>query len=98
MSAVRGPKPDMTTVIGAIDASAAAGPVPPHELEAWTQEFVARRSGVGDPARRVVELARECDADLIAVTWSRSLSAGHGAVAREALERGTMPSLLVPVS
>jgi hypothetical protein len=82
---------------------------PPHELEAWSQEFVARwcpgvgdvarlEVRVGDPARCVADAARECAADLVALSWSRTLSPGHGAVVREALERSTIPILLLPVS
>lgn len=81
---------------------------PPHELEAWTHEFIARwcpggrdarlEVRVGEPARRIVEVAQECKADLIVLSWSRSLAGGHGSVVREALERSEVPVLLVPIA
>jgi nucleotide-binding universal stress UspA family protein len=82
---------------------------PYHEIPAWEQEFVARFASiaharvevierVGAAADRVVPVARETDADLIALGWSQDLSPGRGAVVREVLASSAVPVLLVPAA
>jgi nucleotide-binding universal stress UspA family protein len=81
---------------------------PQHESAAWASEFLARYSPcppedvrlecrVGDPARHVVAVAREVDADVIALGWSQELAAGRARVIRAALEQAVLPVLLIPV-
>jgi len=82
---------------------------PQHETAAWTEEFLARYvpSGVGDVRvetrvgrrdEQILHMARQTDADLIALGWSQELAPGRAPVVRAALERGHVPVLLVPVS
>ncbi len=80
---------------------------PQHEFEAWTKEFARRhcphpenvrlevRAGV--PGEHVLQVAEETGADMIALGWSQELSEGRATVVRNALERSTVPVLLVPV-
>jgi nucleotide-binding universal stress UspA family protein len=81
---------------------------PQHETATWTSEFLARYSPcppedvrlevrVGDPDEHVVAVAREIDADVIALGWARELAAGRAAVVRAALERARLPVFLIPV-
>lgn len=80
---------------------------PQHEIESWTQEFLARycppaervrlEVRVGVPGEHVLRVAEEIDADLIALGWAQDLSPGRAAVVREALERSKIALLLVPV-
>ena len=80
---------------------------PHHQVEAWEQEFLARfvsgpharveiSQHVGAPAERVVAVARDAEADLMALGWSQNLSPGRAEVVREALAHSTMPVLLIP--
>lgn len=82
---------------------------PQHEVEAWAGEFLARycpgrpdaarlEVRVGPPGRHVLEVARDVRADLLVLGWSQDLSPGRAKVVREAIERGTVPTLLVPVA
>jgi nucleotide-binding universal stress UspA family protein len=77
--------------------------------EEWTREFLSRFCpwGVGDVrlerrAGRREELiplvAAESQSDLIVLGWAQQLSDGRAPVVRAALERSTVPVLLVPVS
>jgi nucleotide-binding universal stress UspA family protein len=78
-----------------------------HELESWTEEFLRRhcpepervalelRTGI--PGEHVLRVAKETDADVIALGWSQDLATGHAAVVREVLERSTIPALLIPI-
>lgn len=79
-----------------------------HETPAWEREFMSRfvhathegarlirRLGVA--ADDVVAVARDSDADLIALAWSQDLGPGHARVVRETLARSSIPVLLVPV-
>jgi universal stress protein family protein len=81
---------------------------PQHENAAWRQEFLARwcpsgvtnvrvESRVGLRAEQVLLAAEDDDVDIIALGWSRQLSAGRAPVVRAALERGRVPILLIPV-
>lgn len=79
-----------------------------HETRAWEREFISRfvhgshegarlirRMGVA--ADDVATVARNADADLIALAWSQDLGPGHARVVRETLARSAIPVLLVPV-
>jgi nucleotide-binding universal stress UspA family protein len=80
---------------------------PQHEPEAWGQEFLARYSPqpervrletrVGVPAELVPTVAKETEADLIALAWSQNMAPGRARVVRAVLERSDVPVLLVPV-
>jgi nucleotide-binding universal stress UspA family protein len=78
-----------------------------HEAEAWTEEFLRRHCPepervafelrIGIPGEHVLRVAKDTDADVIAIGWSQDLGAGHAAVVREVLERSTIPALLIPI-
>jgi nucleotide-binding universal stress UspA family protein len=80
---------------------------PQHEPEAWRQEFLARYSAqpervrletrVGVPAELVPAVAKETEADLIALAWSQNMAPGRARVVRAVLERSDVPVLLVPL-
>jgi nucleotide-binding universal stress UspA family protein len=80
---------------------------PQHEPEAWRKEFLARychqpermrlETRVGVPAELVHTIATETGADLIALAWSQTMTAGRAAVVRAVLERSAVPVLLVPI-
>lgn len=80
---------------------------PQHEAEAWRHEFLARYSPqlerlrletrVGVASELVHTVAKEIDADLIALAWSQDLTPGRAAVVRSLLERSDRPVLLLPV-
>jgi len=84
------------------------GEQPQHELEAWAREFLARHAPhlervrlevrTGIPAAEVLRVARDAEADLVALGWAQDLSEGRAAVVREVLERSEVPVLLVPVA
>lgn len=80
---------------------------PAHAQRAWQQEFLTRycitpgvrmevRSGL--PQERVVNVAVDADADLIALAWSQRLGGGRAAVVRQAALSATVPVLLLPVA
>jgi nucleotide-binding universal stress UspA family protein len=82
---------------------------PQHEAAAWTNEFLARYSPapprdvrmevrVGEPADEIVSVAREIDADVIALGWAQDLVAGRAPVVHAALEHARLPLFLIPVS
>ena len=52
---------------------------------------------VGVPAELVHTIATETGADLIALAWSQTMTAGRATVVRAVLERSDVPVLLVPV-
>lgn len=71
----------------------------------WAQEFLARycddpRSRfawrAGAPGADVVEAATLEDVDLIAMSWSRNIGAGHASVVEEVLARSPIPVALLP--
>ena len=81
---------------------------PQHETASWTHEFLARYSPcppedvrlevrVGEPEEHVVAVARDIDADVMALGWSQQLAAGRAAVVRAALEQARLPVFLIPV-
>jgi nucleotide-binding universal stress UspA family protein len=79
---------------------------PHHWSEAYLQEFRARNVvsadaevhlRAGDPPERLLDAAKQLDADLIALAWSQTLAPGHAAVVRSAIAEGEIPVLLVPV-
>lgn len=77
-----------------------------HELESWADEFLRRRcpcpelvrleTRIGTPGENVLQVAEETSADLIALGWSQDLAPGRAAVVRAALERSSVPLLLIP--
>jgi hypothetical protein len=81
---------------------------PQHETESWAREFLARycpgvelerlHLRVGWPGENIVRVARELEVDMIALGWAQDLSPGRAAVVRAALERSSVPALLVPVA
>lgn len=81
---------------------------PQHETAAWIDEFLARyspappeevrlESRVGRPADEIVSVAREIDADVIALGWAQDLAAGRAPVVHAALEHARLPVFLIPV-
>jgi nucleotide-binding universal stress UspA family protein len=80
---------------------------PQHELAAWGEEFLRRHCPnpdlvrlevrVGVPGQHVLSVAKEIGADMIALGWAQELGAGRAAIVREALERSSIPLLLIPV-
>jgi len=79
-----------------------------HQAATWGSEFLARycpwglgkvslELRVGRRAEQILAVADEAEADLIALGWSCELAAGRAPVVREVLERGHVPTLLVPV-
>lgn len=80
---------------------------PHHAVPAWEGEFVARFVSdphvhvdviqlVGVAADRIVAVAGDMKADLIALGWNQKLAPGHAQVVRAALSHSTIPVLLVP--
>lgn len=80
---------------------------PHHAVTAWEGEFVARFVSdphahvdviqrVGVAADRIVTVAGDMKADLIALGWNQNLAPGRAQVVREALTHSTIPVLLVP--
>jgi nucleotide-binding universal stress UspA family protein len=81
---------------------------PQHEWETFAREFLARYSQwpfeqvrletrVGRPEQHILPVAQETNCDLIALAWAQELAPGRGSIVREALGRGAIPVLLVPV-
>ena len=79
---------------------------PVHARRSWGEEFLARHvhgPGIrlelraGAPGEEVLAVADAEDADLIALGWSRNLSAGHARTVRDAVGRARVPVLLVPL-
>jgi nucleotide-binding universal stress UspA family protein len=76
-------------------------------LDVWGAEFLMRSCPeladarlelrVGAPGTNVIELARDEQADLVVLAWSRDLSAGHGQIVLEAVAQTTVPTLLLPL-
>lgn len=82
---------------------------PHYDVESWSQEFLARwvpgaRGGatmelrVGAPQEQILEVAREVDADMIALGWAQDLSPGRATVVRWALEHTPVPLALMPIT
>jgi len=81
---------------------------PQHETETWAREFVARyvplpqnavrlELRVGEPSEEVLTVARESQADMIALSWAQDLSAQRARVVRRVLERSSVPVMLLTV-
>jgi nucleotide-binding universal stress UspA family protein len=79
-----------------------------HETEAYAQEFFARHLlgapqvrlelRIGVPAIEVLAAVESLQAELVAVGWPHTTDPSRGTVAREILERGSVPVLLVAVT
>jgi len=103
---------DLEIVVLHVDAPDEVPPFqdqPHHEIPAWEREFAARFVSiphtrvdiiqrVGAAADRVVPVARDTEADLIALGWSQDLSPGRADVVRETLAHSAIPVLLVPTA
>lgn len=79
-----------------------------HEGPAWVEEFLARfcpvpahdvkiELRIGVPEQEVAGVARELEADLIALGWSQKLAPGRAAVVRAILSSSAVPVLLIPL-
>jgi hypothetical protein len=60
-------------------------------------EAVRLETRVGQPHEHVVAVARELDADVIALGWAQELAPGRAPVVRAALEGARLPIFLIPV-
>ncbi len=79
----------------------------PHEVRAWSEEFIARQCPaaaeatlelrIGEPHEHVLGILRESGCDLIALGWRQDLGSGHAAVVRRILAESPVPVLLTPV-
>jgi nucleotide-binding universal stress UspA family protein len=81
---------------------------PQHETDTWAREFVARyvpfpqnavrlELRVGEPSEEVLTVARESQADMIALGWAQDLSSQRARVVRSVLKRSSVPVLLLSV-
>ena len=80
----------------------------PHEVRAWSEEFMARHAPaaldatlevrVGEPNEHVLDICRHCGCDLVALGWSQDLGRGRAAIVRRMLADSPVPVLLTPVS
>lgn len=78
----------------------------PHEVQAWSEEFIARHCPgaldatlelrVGEPHEHVLDICRCSVCDLVALGWSQDLSRGRAAVVRRMLAESPVPVLLTP--
>ena len=77
-----------------------------HAAESWRREFGARflpasasplELRTGSPGARVVEVAEEEQADLIAMCWSQDMTSGHAKTVQDVLDRAHVPVLLLPM-
>jgi hypothetical protein len=78
-----------------------------HDVDARIQQHLRRQgsplvaavlaAGIGAPGRRLVEAGPAADADLIALSWSRTLAPGRAAMGRQVLAESPIPMLLMPV-
>jgi hypothetical protein len=81
----------------------------PHEVRAWSEEFIARycpgatdatlesRVGDGKPQEHVLDILRQGSCDLVALGWRQDLAEGHAAVVRRMLTESPVPVLLAPI-
>jgi nucleotide-binding universal stress UspA family protein len=78
-----------------------------HEMEAWSDEFLARHCRcpphevrlevrVGSAGEQIVRAVEETGGDLVALSWSQSPAPDRARIVRECLDRGTVPILLLP--
>jgi len=82
---------------------------PPHSVDAWSEEFIARylpsatdatlelRVEDGKPPEHVLAILRRSGCDLVALGWSQNLARGRAAVVRRMLAESPVPVLLTPV-
>jgi nucleotide-binding universal stress UspA family protein len=80
----------------------------PHEVHAWSEEFMARHAPaaidatlelrVGEPHEHVLDICRHSGCDLVALGWSQDLGRGRAAIVRRMLADSPVPVLLTPVS
>lgn len=78
----------------------------PHEVRAWSEEFIARHCPgaaeaaleprFGEPDEQVLDILRESDCDLVALGWGQDLLEGHAPVVRRMLAESPVPILLTP--
>ena len=77
-----------------------------HASQAWEQEFLARycalpgvrlelRSGVA--AEHMAKVARDEQADMIALAWSQRLDPGRAAAVRQTILEAEVPVMLIPM-
>ena len=78
-----------------------------HEMEAWSDEFLARHCccpphevrlevRVGSAGEQIVRAVEETGVDLVALSWSQAPAPDRARVVRECLDRSTVPILLLP--
>jgi nucleotide-binding universal stress UspA family protein len=80
----------------------------PHEVDAWSKEFIAHycpsattlelRVEDGKPPERVLDILRRSRCDLVALGWGQDLAGGRAAVVRQMLAESPVPVLLAPAS
>lgn len=80
----------------------------PHEVRAWSEEFIARHCPfaadaalelrVGEPHEHVLDILRRSRCDLVALGWSQDLARGRAAVVRRMLAESPVPVLLTPAT
>ena len=80
----------------------------PHEVRAWSEEFIARycpfatdaalELRVGEPHEHLLDILRRSRCDLVALGWSQDLARGRAAVVRRMLAESPVPVLLTPAS
>jgi nucleotide-binding universal stress UspA family protein len=79
---------------------------PHHWSEAYIREFRARnivnghaeiQLRAGDPPEKLLDAAKQLDADIVALAWNQALAPGHAAVVRNAVAEGDLPVVLIPV-
>ncbi len=82
----------------------------PHEVRAWTDEFIARhcpsavdatlelRVADGEPEEHLLDILLASHCDLVALGWSQDLAEGHAAIVRRMLTESPVPVLLIPVN
>lgn len=79
---------------------------PSRDLELLSDEFLTRycpaathiELRTGAVAQRVEEVCADEEADLIVLSWSQTMDAGHAAVVRNVLVHAQVPVLLLPVT
>jgi nucleotide-binding universal stress UspA family protein len=79
-----------------------------HETESYAREFLARycpgapdarlELRIGLPAEQILATAEQAQADILAIGWPPTSDPNRGLVAREILDRGHMPVLLVAIA
>jgi nucleotide-binding universal stress UspA family protein len=79
----------------------------PHEVRAWSEEFIARHCPaaldarlelrVGEAHEHLLDICQRSGCDLVALGWSQDLGRGRAAVVRRMLAESPVPVLLTPV-